>query len=118
MPLWVIGIGSSLAMSTGCQQWSLRESTSGLFGPKAETDDWAPPTEIVYDMEDGDDDAKESKSKKGRNPWWSNSKNSPAPPRVILPKDREAKKKTAEAEGKTPAKDPSATGEIKSTDSP
>jgi hypothetical protein len=93
-------------MSVGCQQWSLRESTAKWFGGPSEDDDWAPPTDVTYNLDErtayevekrSTGDAA-SKGKRVGAGWWAGARNanSEPPPRVILPKAREAQKKAAE----------------------
>ncbi|MFN7732659.1 MAG: hypothetical protein ACK5OB_12200 [Pirellula sp.] len=106
MPWMVVGLVSLMPMSVGCQQWSLRESTAKWFGGTAEDDDWAPPTDVTYNLDERTAYEVEKRSSGDAAPkskrigagWWAGNRNanSEPPPRVILPKEREAQKKAAE----------------------
>jgi hypothetical protein len=95
----VVGLGVMLSANVGCQQWSFRENTTKMFGAEANDDDWAPPTDITYDLDERSGKEKNRRSKGLASKWWPGrgEKDSESPPRVILPKDRDAQKKLAEA---------------------
>lgn len=105
-PWMVVGLVSLMPMSVGCQQWSLRESTAKWFGGAGEDDDWAPPTDVTYNLDERTAYEVEKRSSGDAAPkskrigagWWAGNRNanSEPPPRVILPKDRDAQKKAAE----------------------
>jgi hypothetical protein len=106
----VVGLGVILPVNVGCQQWSFRENTTKMFDAEANDDDWAPPTDITYDLDERSGKEKNRRSKGLASNWWPGrgGKDSESPPRVILPKDRDAQKKLAETNafldaGKNPA---------------
>jgi len=79
-----IAIGSTLGLSSGCQQWSLRKNMVAIFGEEPK-DDWEPPIHSTR----GDEDQQASDRSDTKRPWWSRRKGSEVQ-RVVLPRDRMA----------------------------
>lgn len=79
-----IAIGSTLGLSSGCQQWSLRKNMGAFFGGEPK-DDWEPPVNSSREEADPEAQAVNDMNR----PWWSKRKGSGVQ-RVVLPRDRAA----------------------------
>lgn len=79
-----IAIGSTLGLSSGCQQWSIRKNMGAFFGGESK-DDWEPPVNSSRDEAESEAQAVNDMNR----PWWSKRKGSGVQ-RVVLPRDRAA----------------------------